>query len=436
MEPGARYRRNTMPTPAQMSLIIFFLCIVMFVTEAFPMATTAMLGCILMVVSGVSTFPVVFGQFASSSVILVISMMIVGRAMFETGAAQVVARQLVRFSKGSERRLLFFSMVLCMLISAFMSNVATLAMFMSILSNLSCGNRRMDVRNLMLPVAMGSVVGGVCTLIGSAPQITAQGVMEETLGQGVAFFEYAKMGSILCVALLIYVCLVGYPLGKWIWRDRPAHCGEEAEAAELPETADGRKMMVCMAVFAVMGVLFFLEPVPIAVVGAGAAVLCIMTGCVSQKSAICGISWSSVGKLAGCLGIMQAVNKSGGGQLIADAFCKVIGCSLAPHLLFAVMVLLTLFLSEFLTNSTALLITLPIALNICPQMGLNGYSFAIGITLASSMALATPLSCTPMTMVMSAGYQFKDFAKYALPFDLMACALIILLVPVFYPLAG
>lgn len=260
--------------------------------------------------------------------------------------------------------------------------------------------------------------------------------MEEMLGQGLAFFEYAKMGSILCVALLFYVCLMGYPLGKRIWGSRPAQCEAEAEAVQLPEAAGGRKMMVCMVIFAVMGVLFFLEPVPIAVVGAGAAVLCIMTGCVSQRSAICGVSWSSVGKLAGCLGIMQAVNKSGGGQLIADVFCRVIGCSLTPRPLFAVMVLLTLFLSEFLTNSTALLITLPIALNLCLQMGLNGYSFAIGITLASSMALATPLSCTPMTMVMSAGYQFKDFAKYTLPFDLAACALIILLVPMFYPLAG
>lgn len=420
---------------AQCSLIIFGICIVLFVTEWLPMATTAILGCVMMVVFGIAPFEVVFGQFASSSVILVISMMIVGKAMFETGAAQLMGGCIMKLSGGSERRILLVSILLCALVSAFMSNVATLAIFISVLNNLSTKESKIDRRNLMLPIAMASVIGGACTLIGSAPQITAQGLLEETVGRGFDFFDYAPMGIILVLALVLYVMVIGYPMGKRIWAHRKNEDMEEGDGCPGQAVlVDKRKMGIVFTIFIIMGILFFLEPFPIAVIGAAAALSCIITGCISQKKALSGVCWSSVGKLAGCLGIMQAVNKSGGGQLIGDMFFKLAGKNIPPHLLFALMVILVIVLSEFLTNSTALLIVLPMAISVCPGLGLNIYAFAMGITLGSSVALATPLSCTPLTMVTSYGYGFKDFVRYSLPFDIAAGILIISLVPVFYPL--
>lgn len=421
---------------AALSLVIFAVCIVLFVSEKLPVATSAILGCVLMVITGAASFSDVFGQFSSSSVILVMGVMVVGRAMFETGLAQVIGSAILRFSGNSERRLLVVSTLLCSLISAFMSNVATLAMFISILTNLSGRKQKVDLRNLMLPVAMGSVVGGVCTLIGSAPQITAQGLLEEAVGVGFGFFDYAKVGVVLIAALLAYVYFIGYPVGKRIWGNRSLseeELGQQRDLAAEKE-ADRRQMAIMSVIFVTMGVMFFLELFPIALVSTLAALACIATGCITQKQAIAGISWSSVGKLAGCLGIMQAVNKSGGGDLIANLFFKAVGYEIAPYLLFLLMCSLTLLLSEFLTNSTALLIVLPMAIDVAPMMGLNIYAYAMGITLASSVALATPLSCTPLTMVMGHGYRFSDYAKYSLPFDLIALAVILLAVPMIYPL--
>ena len=59
-------------TPALVSLIIFILCIILFVIDKLPMATTAILGCAVMVIAGVCDFKTAFGQFASSTVILTI----------------------------------------------------------------------------------------------------------------------------------------------------------------------------------------------------------------------------------------------------------------------------------------------------------------------------------------------------------------------------
>lgn len=72
------------------SLVIFLFCIVLFVWDKLPMATTAILGCVLMVIFNVCSFSVAFGQFASSTVILTIGVMIIGSAIAETGLAETV----------------------------------------------------------------------------------------------------------------------------------------------------------------------------------------------------------------------------------------------------------------------------------------------------------------------------------------------------------
>ena len=66
-------------TVSVISLIIFVVCIVLFVWDKLPMATTAILGCVLMVIFGVCDFKTAFGQFASSTVILTIGFIVIGK---------------------------------------------------------------------------------------------------------------------------------------------------------------------------------------------------------------------------------------------------------------------------------------------------------------------------------------------------------------------
>ena len=70
---------------ALLSLIIFGLFILIFIWDKLPMATSAILGCVVMVILGLSNFNTAFGQFASTTVILLIGVMVVGSALAETG---------------------------------------------------------------------------------------------------------------------------------------------------------------------------------------------------------------------------------------------------------------------------------------------------------------------------------------------------------------
>ena len=415
------------------SLIVFVICIILFVWDKFPTVVVAFMGCAAMVILNIAPFKTVFGELASTSVYLVISMMIVGRALFHTGIADLISEKILKFAGNSERRLLIVSVTLAGVISAFMSNVGTLAMFMSIFSSFTqTGNKKLDLKNLMLPISMATVIGGGCTLVGSGPQIAAQGLLEATYGKGISFFELAKVGSIMVLALVLYVAFLGYPLGKKIWGDR-----EETERKdETIERAfdDKKHMIICASIFVLMTVGFITEPFPIAAVGVTGALLCILTGCIDLDQAIKGISWRSVGQLAGCLGLMAGLDHAGGAELIYGGIIRMLGDNVSPFILFVVLVIVVFVLSEFLTNTVAIVLVLPIIFQLAETMSLNPTAFTVGLVLASTAPMSTPLSCTPLTMVMEYGYKFRDYAKYALPYDAIALAIIIIFTPLFYSL--
>lgn len=421
-----------MISPAVMSLIILLLCIILFVTEAFSMATTAVLGCVLMVLFKVSDFNTVFGTFSSSTIVLLVSIMIIGQTMFNNGVTQYIGQKLFRLSRGNERRLLFLSTIFASFISAFMSNVATVTLFMGLFSSFAKDNKKINVRNLMLPIGMASVVGGVNTLIGSAPQLTAQNYLISSNLQGFKFFDFSYVGIFLIILLVIYVTFIGYPIGIKVWGDLPEN--DEKDEAITHINYDKKRMIASVFIFTATIILLFWEPIPMAVIAASGALLTIMTNLITPKDAVQSIKWSSVLKVAGSLGILQAVNASGGNKLIGQFFLNLIGKNISPYLLLLLIIIITQFLSEFMADSPTILIVLPVTVSICMEYGFSVHAFAMAIILSSATACCSPLSNTPLMLVSTYGYRFSDFIKYNILWDILSALLIFLLIPVFFPL--
>ncbi len=414
-----------------LSLIIFGACIILFIWDKLPMATTALLGCAVMVICGVTNFKTAFGQMASSTVVLTIGVMVIGAAISETGLAATIGRWIVRVSRGSEAKLIAGTYIVSALMSAFLTNSAVLAIFIPIIVGLSMSSKSIDAKNLVMPIAYGCVIGGASTLVGSTQQMTAQGLLEDAGAQLFKTFDFSLVGGVILVLGLIYCLTIGRKRAQKIWGSRA-----ETEYENKPDEANysKTKMIVIAVIFVVTVVFYITEWLPLAITSTSAAILCIVTGCISQKKAITSVNWNIVGRLAGCLGLAKALEAAGGTELIAKAFNSMIGDSFSPFLLFAILVLLVQVISEFISNSTAILIVLPIVLAIAPGLGLNPHSFALGITLASGVALSCPLASSTLGMSMSVGYRFNDYFRYSIFFDIISYVTIIVLVPLVYGL--
>ena len=414
------------------SLIIFGFCVALFIWDKLPMATTAILGCALMVIFGVCDFKIAFGQFSSSTVILTIGVMVIGAAISETGLAVVIGNWIVKVSNGSETKLIIGTYLVSAAMSAFLTNSAVLAIFIPILMGLSLADEKLKSKNMIMPIAIACVLGGASTLVGSTQQLTAQGLLEDAGLRLFKTFDFTPVGLIVVIFGLIYCLTLGRWLGNKIWGNR-----EDNGDYVLPEikTDYDKKKIIIMALIFVATVVFYItEWIPLAITSTSAAVLCIITGCITQKKAITSVNWNIVGRLAGCLGIAKALEAAGGTVIIANAFRAVVGTSLSPYMLFCLLVLMVFVMSELTVNSTALLVVLPIVISIAPEMGLNTFTYALGITLASGCTLATPLASSTLGMSMVVGYRFNDYFKHNIILDICSYVIIISLIPMIYGL--
>lgn len=418
-------------------LIIFVFCIALFVWDKLPMATSAISGCALMVLFGVCDFATAFGQMASGTVIMLIGVMITGAAVSECGLASYISGAVARFGGKGERAFIAGSFAVAFLLSTFLTNVTVLAIFIPIVFSLSRSDGAVSPLNTVIPLVLAVNMGGITTLIGSSQQMAAQGLLIEYGYRGFSVFEFLPFGLILGAAALLYCLFIGYPLGKRIWGSRVENVDDAVNHKEnVP--LDRKKAVTVGGIFALSVILYIFQGIPFTSVTIPAhftavlsALACIVTGCIGQKKAIQSVNWNIVGRLGGCLGLAKALDVSGGIELLSDGIGAVIGDGVSPFLLFALITLAAQLFSLFISNSTAISVTLLVVMAMAPSLNINVPAFAMGIVLAASMGASCPLSGSTWGMSMSVGYKFRDYFKYGALIDLIAYLIILMTVPLF-----
>lgn len=430
-------------TPQLTALIIIVACVILFLTEWIPSALTSVLACLAFAMTGVCTFSEAFSGFSNSTVILVFGMMVIGDAMFASGVAQEIGKWVVRVVGNSERRFILIGGLTSAIMSMFLANTAVIAMFIAIMNSVAISNRNMKLKNICLATCMGSMFGGACTLVGSTPQLTVQSILEPQTGLTFSMWDFLPVGALLTVLYLIYVLVIGYPLGKKIWGTADvsdegtlsAAGADNITASEENAVVGSRKKQIIMlAILGLMIVLFTTEIVSNAVTACICASLCVITGCTSEKRVMKNMDWPVLFRLAGCLGIGAGIDASGCGELIAGAFMSVFGSDVSPFMLLAGAVFMSIVISNFISNSTAAFIVLPPVLAICSEYGFNPMAFAMGISYGVSLCFATPLANAQTGMIMVAGYKFNDYIKYNFLLEVVVFIGIVLFVPLFWNL--
>ena len=422
--------------PEVMGLLVLLLCVILFLTKWISLMATGLLGCILMVLLGVGSFEEVFSGFSSSIVLLMASAMVVGIAMFKTGAAQIFGKITIRFSRRNERVFLLLICTLTGLLSMFLANTALIASFMPIIDSVCRMSSQMKRRNHVLPLALAAMFGGASTLIGTTPQLTANALLSKMTDIEMGMWELTGPGLSIFAMYLIFLYFIGFKDGMKIWGDREEVelCSNGSDEELNGVDYDRKKLTVMFTIVILMTISYMFSILPTAMTAMTAAMLCVLTGLCTTEDIVKKLHWESVIFLATCLGLANGLTVSGAGELVGNMVISTLGNVDSPFIIYTVFVILTLAISQFVTNSTALIIVLPIALSMCKSYGYSPMAFTIGITLAASYAALTPLAASQITMTEVAGYDFADYYKYGWKITVIACLGIIFLVPQFFPL--
>ena len=129
--------------------------------------------------------------------------------MFETGAAARIGHQAVIWSKDNERRFLLISGFAAGLLAMFLANTAVIAAFLPIIDGACSTSCRMKRKNLTLNLAICTMLGGSCTLIGCTPQLTANALLFETTGTSLSMFTMFAPGFLMLLFYLFFTQLFG-----------------------------------------------------------------------------------------------------------------------------------------------------------------------------------------------------------------------------------
>ena len=244
-----------MPAPSVTALLILALVIILFITKPIPASAVGCLGLVLMVLLGVCPFEEAFSGFSSSIVILMASAMIVGLAMFKTGAAQIIGRLVIHLSQGNEKLFLMASCIVAGVLSMFLANTAILAAFISIVDSVCRTSSKIRQQNIVLPLACSVMFGGACTLIGCTPQLTANALLLKMTGTEMTMWTLTAPGVVIFILFLIYVALFGHRYGKSIWGSRNAvgmGVDEEKLRSIMHADYDKRQVKIMMVITVLM----------------------------------------------------------------------------------------------------------------------------------------------------------------------------------------
>jgi len=162
------------------------------------------------VVVGVVPVDQAFSGFGHPATLVVALVLVVSAGLVRSGAVFLITRTLVDSSRALGAHIALMGGIGAVL-SAFMNNVAALALLMPVDIQTARKAGRAPGLSLM-PLSFATILGGMATLIGTPPNIIIAAIRQETLGEPFAMFDFAPVGGIAALAGLVFVALIGWRL--------------------------------------------------------------------------------------------------------------------------------------------------------------------------------------------------------------------------------
>lgn len=245
------------------------------------------------------------------------------------------------------------------------------------------------------------------------------------------FFEYAYIGIPITVAGIFYMMFIGkYLLPKEMQELEPLEIEQEITA----ETASRSKQIICGLIMAGVILTMAVDIVPLEVAAVTGALLCVLTGCLTEKQAYNSIDWITIFLFAGMIPVASAMNTTGAGKLIAEATVKMLGGNPSPYLVTAVLFCLAVLLTQFMSNTASKALLCPVGIALSSQMGASPKAVLMAILIASSCAFASPVGTPPNTLVLGPGnYKFLDYVKAGSGLVFVCLIVSIIVIPVVWP---
>jgi len=417
-------------SPVTITLIILAATIALFIWDKISVSAVSVCVIFALILTGVLDATTAFSSFVNTNVIMIFATLVIGGALFETGMAEIIAKTVSRFTK-TERSAVTAIFTVSAIMSSLLSNTGTSATLFPIVIGIAAatGFRR---SKLLMPIIIGATAGSLGTIMGTPSIITTSAILEEATGKTFGFFTTSPIGILFMVIGIVYFYF-------WGWKYMPVRetpeevVGKSEEFANVPKWKQW--FSLAMLFIVIIGMIFEKQiGLKMYLTASIGATLLVVSGTITEQQAFRMVSWKTIFITAGMLTLASALNSSGAGQAIADAFISVFGKSSSPWLLTAALYIISNLLTQFMSNAACTAMLLPVGVSIAQGLGADPTAVLMATLCGASMAFCTPMAQPMNSMIYGpGGYKFTDYFKAGWLLTLIYAIVGIILIPIFYP---
>ncbi|MBN1164699.1 MAG: DASS family sodium-coupled anion symporter [Candidatus Krumholzibacteriota bacterium] len=453
------------PAAAKVAAVALLMA-VWWISEAIPLAATALLPVVLFPALGVMNAADSTAPYANHLIFLFLGGFLIAVTMQKWNLHKRIAVRTIKLVGGGPQRLILGFMLASAFLSMWISNTATTMMMVPIgiavikqisgsMGGEGAADRGISPQHfrfgtaLMLGVAYASSIGGVATIVGTPPNVVLAGFIESTYGQKVSFLSWMAIGVPLAAVMLVitwwYLTRIAFPWkvnslpgGDAFLREQSARLGPITRPEKLTLAVFGlvalgwiirgifkfeAVSMISDSTIAILGaVLLFLIPVDFS---RGQFLL-------DWKTAV-RIPWSVIILFGGGLSLARGFKISGLDCWIGNRLTILEGTNYL--VMISAVVFLTVFLTEITSNTATSAMLIPLMSGIALSMSIHPYGLIIAAGIASSYAFMLPVATPPNAIVFGSGQvSIPQMAKTGLVINLISWIVITLFIRLYLPL--
>ncbi|MBC6439265.1 MAG: anion permease [Rhodospirillales bacterium] len=212
-------------TTGQIAICVIVLAVtVLFIRGRWRYDLVAFGGLMAAVAAGLIPARDAFSGFGHPAVITVLAVLVISRALANAGAVDMITRSVVRASSSPALHIAVLAGV-AGLLSAFMNNVAALALLLPVALQ-SCARAERSPAMVLMPLSFGSILGGLATMIGTPPNVIIAQYRADMASEPFGMFDFTPVGAPVAVIGIVFVAGIG-------WRLLPASVRKRNVPADL-----------------------------------------------------------------------------------------------------------------------------------------------------------------------------------------------------------
>ncbi len=381
------------------------------ISEAVELEVTSLLPILLLPLSGGLVIKETTSSYGHPFIFLFMGGFIIGLAIEKWGLHKRIAFGIIRAVGLSEKRIILGFMLATAFLSMWISNTATAIMMLpigvSVIKQFK-DNTKFAV-SLLLGIGYAASIGGMATLIGTPPNIIFAGVLKDSLGQEISFYNWMKFALPVSILLLVvtwyYLSRKVQPMNKEITSIEEEPLGK----ISLPE----KRVLVVFVLVAILWISqsfllnIFIPAIDDTIIAIfGGLVLFIIPSGTKEGNLM---NWKTAKKLpwgillifgAG-LAIAKGFSQTDLATWLASQFLALKGI---PVWIIIILVIAGInFLTEITSNTATASMVLPILISLAASLSISPYSLMVGAVLAASCAFMLPVATPPNAIIFSSG---------------------------------